>query len=71
MPTLILVTSEFVTLAQACLKAKGYAHLPMVVLPHPFETLPKDEVRRIADERFEEIVQKMTMPVKQPAPAKS
>ena len=69
MPTLVLLTSEFVALAQSCLKAKGYPHLPMVVLPHPFETLPREKVRQIAEEHFEEIVQKMTAPVKQPAPA--
>lgn len=39
----------------------------MVVLPHPFETRPVDEVRAIAEAKFEEIIEKATARVAEPA----
>ncbi|MBI3967148.1 MAG: hypothetical protein HY329_16055 [Chloroflexi bacterium] len=37
-------------------RSLGYDDLPMVVVPHPFETLPHEEVRAIAEAKFDEIV---------------
>ncbi|MBI2906042.1 MAG: hypothetical protein HYX92_00150 [Chloroflexi bacterium] len=55
-PTTTLVTSEFVPLANFHARGRGYPELPVVVLPHPFETLPEEEITRIADARFAEIM---------------
>ncbi len=38
----------------------------MVVVPHPFETLPPDRIRAIADEKFDEIVRQVTKPRTEP-----
>lgn len=59
-----MVTEEFLRLAQTSAEALGYPDLPMVVLPHPFETKTVEEARRIAEEKFEEIVQKATAPAR-------
>ena len=53
------MTTPFVPLAQARGAALGTRPVPMVVLPHPFETLPHDEIRRIAHERAPELVDLM------------
>lgn len=58
----MVVTEEFVGLAKAAARARGYPDLPMVVLPHPFETKSAEEVERIAVEKAEELVQKLTAP---------
>jgi hypothetical protein len=39
----------------------------MVVVPHPFETLPRDRIRQIAREKASEIVEALTKA--QPVPA--
>ncbi|MEK7682081.1 MAG: hypothetical protein AAB502_05575 [Chloroflexota bacterium] len=58
-----LVTREFQSLAQTSAKSLGYPDLPMVVLPHPFETLPVDEMKRLAAEKLEEICSRLTVPL--------
>ena len=63
-----IVTEQFVVLAQTAARALGYDTLPLVIVPHPFETLPHDEVRRIAEEKFDEIVGKISSAL-QPIPA--
>ena len=61
-PTVSIVTEAFTSLAKSAAKSYGYPDLPMVVVPHPFETLPREEVRRIADAKFEEIVRAACRP---------
>ncbi len=58
-----LVTREFQPLAQRAAKPLGYPDLPMVVLPHPFETLPADEMKRLAEEKLDEICSRLTVPL--------
>lgn len=58
-PTVSLVTEEFVSLFKSASRALGYPDLPTVVVPHPFETLPKEKIKQLADEKYEEIVSKI------------
>ncbi len=37
----------------------GYPDLPLVVLPHPFETLSHETIRKIAEEKYDEILSKV------------
>jgi len=37
-------------------KARGYPDAPFVVIPHPFESLPEETIRRIAREKVTEII---------------
>ena len=60
-PTVAVVTEKFVSLAKASAKALGYPDLPMIVLPHPFETLPAETLREIADEKVHELVAKSVL----------
>jgi hypothetical protein len=57
-PTVAVVTEKFVSLAKASARALGYPDLPMVVVPHPFETLSAAAIREIADEKVHELVAK-------------
>ena len=58
-----MVTTEFVPLAQTAAKGMGYPDLPMVILPHPFETLPPSEVKRLAEEKLDEICSRRMTPI--------
>ena len=60
-PTVAVVTEKFVSLAKASAKALGYPDLPMIVVPHPFETLPAAAIREIADEKVHELVAKSAL----------
>ncbi len=50
-----VVTEHFKSLAEMAAKAKG-VELPMVVVPHPFETLRPKVLAALADEKVDEIV---------------
>ena len=54
-----IVTEQFVSLAKSVAKSMGYPDLPLVVVPHPFETLPHDTIRKIAEEKYDEILSKV------------
>ncbi len=51
-----MLTREFESLGRAAAADRGYADLPFVIVPHPFQTLPEAEIRAIADRTFPEIV---------------
>jgi len=55
-----VVTEEFHPLAKSAAESLGFPDLPMVVVPHPFETKPIEEVRALAEEKFDEIIQKLS-----------
>jgi len=61
-PAVAVVTEEFVGLAQACAKSLGYPDLKLVAVPHPLETKTHEEIQRIAVEKLQEIVGKLTDP---------
>jgi len=52
----VVVTEVFANLAQTAARARGYDRLEMLVLPHPMETRDRDECRRIADERADQLL---------------
>jgi hypothetical protein len=51
----VVVTEVFANLALTAARARGLSSMRMVVLPHPMESRPIDEIRRIASERLDEI----------------
>jgi hypothetical protein len=55
-PAVAVVTEAFANLAATAAAARGVAPLPVLVLPHPMETHPAEEIDRIAEERFEEMI---------------
>ena len=52
---MIVVTEVFANLARTAARARGFAELRTLVLPHPMETRSRDEIRAIAAARVEEI----------------
>ena len=55
-----MVTSEFVKLAESLLRARNRSDIPMVVLPHPFEPLPKADIKALAKEKYEAVARALT-----------
>jgi hypothetical protein len=53
-PAAVVVTAVFANLAHTAARARGIDPIPMLVLPHPMEGRPPDEIDRIAEERFAE-----------------
>ncbi len=51
-----VVTDKFVSLARASAKAAGHPDLPLLVLPHPFETLPIERLHELAEATVDECV---------------
>ncbi|MBI3743498.1 MAG: hypothetical protein HY261_04345 [Chloroflexi bacterium] len=37
------------------LRARNRSNIPMVIVPHPFEPLPKDDIKGLARDKFQEI----------------
>ena len=56
----IVITEAFLTLARSLARSRGVPDLPMVVLPHPFETLSEAAIDQFARERFGEILRRLT-----------
>jgi hypothetical protein len=55
-PAVVAVTEVFANLARTAARAHGYPDIRMLVLPHPMESRPETEVRRIARVRFDELI---------------
>ena len=53
---MIVVTEVFANLARTAARARGFAALRTLVLPHPMETRSRDEIRLIAAAKLDEIV---------------
>lgn len=58
----MVVTEEFVPLAKGVARARGYPDLPMVIVPHPFETKTIEEVEQIALSKAEELAARLLAP---------
>ncbi len=67
-PTVSIVDEVFVSLAKSYAASHGSPDLPMVVVPHPFETRTREEIRAIADKAFPQILAQVTKSAK-PKPA--
>ena len=46
------MTESFVSLARMVARSQSYPDLPMVIVPHPFETLSESRARQLADEKY-------------------
>ena len=51
------------------LRARNRSNIPMVVVPHPFEPLPKEDIKGLAKDKFQEIA-KALQTGKAPEPKK-
>jgi hypothetical protein len=58
----VVVTEVFSNLAAQAARARGYAELPTLVLPHPMETRPVDEIVAIVRARLDDVVALLTAP---------
>jgi hypothetical protein len=61
-PAVLVVTEVFANLAQTAARARGYTHLPMLVLPHPMETRSRDDIRQLAIQRAPELLGLLVQP---------
>jgi uncharacterized ferredoxin-like protein len=51
-PAVVVVTEVFANLARIAARARGIDPIPMLVLPHPMETRPAEEIDRLAEANF-------------------
>ena len=51
-----MVSNAFIGLGKAQARALGHPGLPLAVIPHPFGSRSRDEVRALADKCVGEIV---------------
>ena len=58
-PTATVVSSEFVNAAQAQARALGAADYGLVVVAHPIQPLTRDEVQKLADHAFDDVVRRL------------
>jgi nucleotide-binding universal stress UspA family protein len=56
----VVVTAVFENLARTAARAQGFPALRMLVVPHPLEARPADEIRTIARARFADLVAMLT-----------
>ena len=62
----VFVTEAFVPIAKSLARTRGYPDLPMVVVPHPFETLSADKVQQFARDSIPELMDRLLRPGKAP-----
>lgn len=58
-PTVAVVSQPFESLFRRNIAARKFPDLPLVVLPHPIDTKPHEEVQQIANERLTEVMGKL------------
>ncbi|MDO8673253.1 MAG: hypothetical protein Q7O66_17745 [Dehalococcoidia bacterium] len=59
-PTVTFVTNQFQSLADTVRKGGGLPNLNLVVVPHPFDSLPQAEAKAIAEEFLAKGVEAIT-----------
>lgn len=62
-PTVTVVATPFQSLFQRAVAGRRFPKLAHFVVPHPFDTKPDDEVRKVAAERTSEVLGKLTSPL--------
>lgn len=62
-PTVTLITPDLVGLARRTAEARGWPDLRIVTLPQFLDDLADDEVRILAEEKYEEIMAALTTPI--------
>lgn len=58
-PTVAMVTERFVNLAQHVAKGQGMPSLPMVVLPANVDFISPEDLQKVADKAFGEVMGKL------------
>jgi hypothetical protein len=58
--TATVISTEFARAARAQAEALGAIDYRTVMVPHPIQPLTRDEVRRLADKAYDEIVGRLT-----------
>lgn len=61
-PVATILSRDFAGLGQSECKALGFPTMPVVVVPHPFGSLKREQVRKIADDVVDEIIHVLTTP---------
>lgn len=56
-PSVVVVTDEFTSIAAQLARLRGHAGLRTLVLPFPLEGRPAEEVRRIAEDAYPQLVE--------------
>jgi hypothetical protein len=59
-PCAIVISSAFVPAARVQAAALGAPDYPTVVVPHPVQPLTREELHRLADDIFDEVVCRVT-----------
>jgi len=59
-PTALCCSETFAALARIEAAAKGYATLPLVVVPHPFGTMPAAAIRGYAVDALPDVIDVLT-----------
>ena len=59
-PTVVMGTEEFATLARLEARNRGMAELPLVLVPHPLGGIREPEVLKKADLAVEPVVRALT-----------
>jgi hypothetical protein len=59
-PTVQVITDEFVELNRQIREGQGYDELPIVTVPHPTRFLGRDEVAALADETLDDVTGLLT-----------
>jgi hypothetical protein len=59
-PTVTIVTTEFVSLAKNTALSQGVADMSLVVYPHPVGMIPLEEIRKKATDAFPELMKAAT-----------
>jgi len=58
-PTVTFTTSEFIALAENTALSQGAADMCFVVVPHPMGMIPASEIKKKAEEAFQEMIKVM------------
>lgn len=54
-PSVVICTRQFVSLARNLARTEGFPDVPILGLPFPLETLSEEDVRKVAQEAFEDL----------------
>jgi hypothetical protein len=55
-PAVVVITEEFIRIAEQVSSLKGHPNLRQLVLPYPLEGRPEEEVVRIAEDAYPRLV---------------
>ena len=59
LPTATIISSEFMRAAAAQATALGATEYRTVVVPHPIQPLTREEVERLADKAFDDVIARL------------